>query len=168
MQSASELGYDGRYRKLEPSLRASFDFPFMTKIAVGRAWNDLNAEQRTKLIERFARMSIATFAARFDGYSGERFEIRGEKPGPRGTVIVDDRIIRPKDPPVGLNFVLRRDPASGQDRAEVWRIIDVMLDGKFSELARQRSEFTSVLKQGGFNELMAALDRQIQTLRAQG
>ncbi|MGI9449131.1 MAG: ABC transporter substrate-binding protein [Geminicoccaceae bacterium] len=161
MQSADKLGYEGRYQKLEPSLRSSFDFAFMAKIAVGRAWNDFDRGQRKQLVERFTRMSIATFAARFDGYSGERFEILGEKPGRRNTVIVDDRIIRPKDPPVGLNFVLKQ---RGDGR---WQIIDVMLDGKFSELARQRAEFSSVLKRGGYDELIAALDEQIATLKDQ-
>lgn len=162
MQSADELGYLGRYEKLEPALRASFDFAFMTKIAVGRAWNDLSSDQRDRLVERFARMSIATFAARFDGYSGERFEIVGESPGSRDTIVVDDQIIRPADPPVGLNFVLRE----GADQG--WRIIDVKLDGKFSELARQRAEFSSVLKRGGYEELIAALDERIEALRSEG
>ena len=155
MQSADDLGYQGRYEMLEPALRSSFDFAFMTKISVGRAWNEFDGDQREQLVERFARMSIATFAARFDGYSGERFEIHGEKPGRRDTVVVDDRIIRPHDPPVGLNFVLKQQ-ADGQ-----WQIIDVMLDGKFSELARQRAEFSSVLKRGGYDELIAAIDKSI-------
>lgn len=162
MQSADELGYPGRYQKLEPSLRENFDFAFMTKIAVGRPWNDFDGDQRQQLVERFTRMSIATFAARFDGYSGERFEILGEKPGRRGTVVVDDRIIRPADPPVGLNFVLRQ--PSGEAADGDWLIIDVMLDGKFSELARQRAEFSAVLQRGGYQELLDALDERIEAL----
>jgi phospholipid transport system substrate-binding protein len=166
MQSADELGYDGRYEKLEPSLRATFDFEFMTKIAVGRAWNDFDADQRQRLVERFARMSIATFASRFDGYSGERFEIVGEEPGRRNTIVVNDQIIRPDDPPVGLNFVLREEADPDVDPG--WRIIDVMLDGKFSELARQRAEFSSVLERGGYDDLLAALDSRIEALRVEG
>lgn len=166
MQSADALGYEGRYRKLDPALRASFDFAFMTKIAVGRAWRDLDEQQRAALVERFGRMSIATFAARFDGYSGERFDIRGEKPGPRDTIIVDDQIIRPDEPPVGLNFVLKEQTDGKSDPS--WRIIDVMLDGKYSELARQRAEFSSVLKNGGYDELIAVLDERIASLGEQG
>lgn len=166
MQSADALGYRGRYEKLDPVLRSSFDFAFMAKIAAGRAWNGLDKDQRSALVERFSRMSVATFAARFDGYGGERFEIFGENPGPRGTVIVDDRIIRPDDPAVGLNFVLKAEETAEGDAG--WRIIDVMLDGKFSELARQRAEFAAVLKQGGYAELVAALDRRIAALGAEG
>lgn len=164
MQSADALGYRGRYEKLDPVLRSAFDFAFMAKIAVGRAWNDLDGTERSDLVERFSQMSVGTFASRFDGYSGERFEIFGEKPGPRETVIVDDRIIRPDDPEVGLNFVLKKG-ANAKDAAG-WRIIDVMLDGKFSELARQRSEFSSVLKNGGYGDLIAALDQRIAELDA--
>ncbi len=164
MQSADALGYQGRYEKLDPVLRSTFDFAFMAKIAVGRTWNDLDKRERTDLVELFSRMSIATFASRFDGYSGERFEIFGEKPGPRDTVIVDDRIIRPNDPEVGLNFVLRA--AADAADTEGWRIIDVMLDGKFSELARQRAEFSSVLKNGGYEDLITALDQRIAELAA--
>ncbi|MEM7045034.1 MAG: ABC transporter substrate-binding protein [Pseudomonadota bacterium] len=164
MQSADALGYEGRYQKLDPILRSTFDFAFMAKIATGRAWNELDAGRRADLVERFSQMSIATFAARFDGYGGERFEIFGDKPGPRGTVIVDDRIIRPRDPDVGLNFVLK-ETGEGDDG---WRIIDVMLDGKFSELARQRAEFSSVLKSGGYDDLIAALDQRIADLSAEG
>jgi len=130
MQSADTLGYRGRYEKLDPVLRSTFDFSFMAKIAVGRAWNELDKMERVDLVERFSKMSIATFASRFDGYSGEHFEIFGEKPGPRGTVIVDDRIVRPNDPAVGLNFVLKEQGKAPGDGG--WRIIDVMLDGKFS------------------------------------
>ncbi len=166
MQSADTLGYQGRYEKLDPVLRSSFDFGFMAKIAVGRTWNELDEAMRGELVERFSQMSVATFASRFDGYSGERFEIFGEKPGPRGTIVVDDRIIRPKDPAVGLNFVLKEQASKASEAG--WRIIDVMLDGKFSELARQRAEFSAVLKNGGYDELIAALEERIAHLGASG
>lgn len=166
MQSADSLGFDGRYEKLDEVLRTTFDFGFMAKIAVGRAWKAFDEAQRADLVERFSQMSVATFASRFDGYGGERFEIVGEKPGPRDTVIVDDRIIRPDKPSVGLNFVVRE--GSDGEPGDRWRIIDVMLDGKFSELARQRAEFSSVLKNGGYQELISALDDRIASLRAEG
>jgi phospholipid transport system substrate-binding protein len=161
MQNAAELDYDGRYRRLEPVLQDSYDFPFMTRIAVGPAWGDLDEAQRARLIELFAEMSIANYAARFDGYSGERLEILGEEPAPRDTVLVETRLVRPRDEPVELNYVLK---GSGDD----WRIIDVLLESKFSELARQRSEFAAVLRGGGPPDLVATLERKIAELAAEG
>ncbi|MGH6904172.1 MAG: ABC transporter substrate-binding protein, partial [Geminicoccaceae bacterium] len=157
MQDAAELDYDGRYRRLEPVLQDSYDFPFMTRIAVGHAWGELDAAQQARLVELFAKMSIANYAARFDGYAGERFEILGEAPAPRDTVLVETRLVRPSDAPVELNYVLK---GSGDD----WRIIDVLLESKFSELARQRSEFAAVLRGGGPPDLVATLERKIAEL----
>jgi phospholipid transport system substrate-binding protein len=161
MQGARELGYEGRHGLLEPVLRRSFDFPFMARIAVGRAWSDFSAAERARIVDLFAEMSIANFAARFDDFSGERFEIVDQRPGPRDAVVIESRILRPADGPVGLHYVLR-------ESEDGWRIIDVLLDAKYSELARQRSEFTAVLKSGGLPDLIATLEQKIQELSAEG
>ena len=161
MQGAGELGYAGRHQLLAPVLRRSFDFPFMTRIAVGRAWSDFSAAERAQIVDLFAEMSIANFAARFDGFAGERFEVGDERAGPRDAVVVESRIVRPADSPVGLHYVLR-------ESEDGWRIIDVLLDAKFSELARQRSEFTAVLKSGGLPDLIATLEQKIQELSDSG
>lgn len=161
MQNAAALGYEGRYRLLEPVLRQSFDFPFMTRIAVGRAWADLTPAEQQRIVDLFAEMSIASFAARFDGFSGERFAIIDQRPGPRDAVVVESEIQRPDDTPVGLHYVLR-------EFGDGWRIIDVLLDAKFSELARQRSEFAAVLKSGGLPDLISSLEHKIEQLAGQG
>jgi len=157
MQAADELGYAGRYARLEPVLRASFDFRFMTRIAVGGGWSELTEEQQSHLVDLFAQMSIANFAARFDGYGGERFEIVAEGPGPRDALVIESRIVRPADAPVGLDYVLR-------EFDHGWRIIDVLLDAKFSELARQRAEFAAVLRGGGYQDLVRTLEQKIEEL----
>jgi phospholipid transport system substrate-binding protein len=160
MRNAAELGDQGRYRKLEPVLRKSYDFDFMTRIAVGRGWDDLNPSEQTQLADLFAQMSIANYAARFNGYTGERFETVAEGPGPRDAVVVQTRLVRPNDAPVELNYVMRKFP-------DGWRIIDVLLEAKFSELAKQRAEFAAVLKDGGVPQLIATLEKKIKDLAGQ-
>jgi phospholipid transport system substrate-binding protein len=159
MTAADELGYEGRYKQLAPVLEASYDFPLMTRIASGTAWRDMTDEQQAKLVALFTEMSIANYAARFDGYGGEAFEILGEEPGPRDAVVVESRLVRPKDKPVALNYVMR-------DEAGDWRIVDVLLDAKFSELARQKAEFAAVLRNGGVADLAALLQEKIDNLAA--
>jgi phospholipid transport system substrate-binding protein len=160
MQAADELGYEGRYKQLAPVLEASYDFPFMTRVASGASWRDMSAAQQADLVALFTEMSIASYAARFDGFSGEAFEILGEVPGPRDAVVVESRLLRPDDEPVGLNYVMRDDAAG-------WRIVDVLLDAKFSELARQKAEFAAVLRNGGVADLKALLQEKIATLEAE-
>jgi phospholipid transport system substrate-binding protein len=160
MRNADHLGYHDRYQQLEPVVRASYDFPFMTRIAVGPAWGELDTAQQQKLAELFTEMSVANYAARFDGYDGERFETLGEQPAPRDTVVVQTRIVRTSDAPVELNYVMKEFP-------DGWRIIDVLLESKFSELARQRAEFAAVLRDGGPSDLVATLERKIAELAAE-
>lgn len=154
MKDAKRLGVEGRYKKLEPTITASFDLPAMTRIAVGSTWTSLTPEQRAAITSAFSRMTIATYANRFDGYDGERFEV-DPKVSERGADrIVATRLVPKSGDPVVLNYLLR---ASGGD----WKIVDVYLSGTISELATRRSEFAALLKSGGAE----ALDR---SLRARG
>ncbi len=54
--------------------------------------------------------------------------------------------------PIALTYVL----VNGRDGRP--RIADVLLKGAFSELARLRSEYTSVLKRKGFDALIRAVE----------
>jgi phospholipid transport system substrate-binding protein len=47
-----------------------------------------------------------------------------------------------------------------------WRIIDVYLNGTFSELANRRAEFGAVLKSGGADGLVGSLNKQGDKLLA--
>jgi phospholipid transport system substrate-binding protein len=161
MRTAGELGYSGRYQRLEPVVRQSYDLPFMLRIAVGPTWEELSESDRARLLDLFTEMSVANYAANFKGYSGESFEITGERPGPRDAVVIESKLNRPSDKPVGLDYVLKQSE-------DGWRIIDVLLDAKFSELAKQRSEFAAVLKDGGVPDLMATLERKVKELAGPG
>src|SRR3546814_11925509 len=80
MQEADTLGYSGRYEILAPAVRSSFDLGFMAQYAAGRHWKELSEAQQEVLSDAFARPTIATYAERFTGYSGDRFEILGVDP----------------------------------------------------------------------------------------
>jgi phospholipid transport system substrate-binding protein len=154
MRNAETLGYQGRYTLLAPVLSNAFDFAFMARVSVGRYWRKMDADQRARLIESFARLSIATFAARFDGYSGETFRVLGEEQGLHGTVLVVNHLIKSDGEPVPINYLMRE--TKGQ-----WRIVDVFLQAKFSELAIKRSEYTSVYKRDGFARLIEIMEAKI-------
>ena len=158
MQEADTLGFAGRYQRLEPVLGEVFAFPTMARVAAGSHWRGLSGEQRQQLADAFARFSIATYANRFDGFSGERFEIGSEEASARGSTIVESRIITGDGERVELNYLLRQN-AGG------WRIFDVYLNGAISELATRRSEYTSILDDQGFDSLISQLEGRIADLR---
>lgn len=158
MMNAQRLGFQGRADMLAPVLEKTFAFPGMVRIAVGQHWNTLDPDQKARLVERFTQMSIATFANRFDGYSGERFEIIGGEAAPRDRYLVRSDIVKPSGETVPLNYVFTRIDGD-------WRIVDVYLKGTISELATRRSEFVSVLGRQGFDELMRRIEKNIAALK---
>jgi phospholipid transport system substrate-binding protein len=157
MKQADKLGVRGRYDKLAPVIRSTYDLAAMTRIAIGPDWNTIPPEQQTALLDGFARRTIATYANRFDGYSGQSFEVDPEVESRNTGRIVRTKIIRPPEFPVTLNYLMR---GSG----DTWKIVDVYLAGTISELATQRSEFSAILKKGGAAALIENLNQQIDKL----
>ncbi len=115
--------------------------------------------QKAGLVEAFERFSIGTYARRFNGFSGEKFETISAKPGPSGTMLVATRILRPDDEPVGLTYVLK-------PFKEAWRIVDVLVAGGISELAVRKSENQAVLKNEGIDALITTLNGKADDLIA--
>jgi phospholipid transport system substrate-binding protein len=159
MQSAKNLGYAGRYDKLAPVLENTFDMNFMTQYSAGRYWRKLTAEQKKKLVEAFSRLTIATYASRFDGYTGERFRILSEDTPREGNRLVNSELVKSDGEPVKLNYLLRETKGG-------WKVIDVFLKGTISELATKRSEYSSALGNQGFDGLMAIFEQKISGLNA--
>ncbi len=158
MQQADKLGIHGRYDKLAPAIRTTFDLAAMTRIAVGPDWNSISIEQQADLVDGFARLTIATYAARFDGYSGERFEVEPTAEIRNTGRIVRTTLLQSSGEPITLNYLLR---GSGEN----WKVVDVYLTGTISELATKRSEFSAILRSGGPNALIESLRRKTDKLQ---
>ena len=157
MKQAKELGIRGRYDRLSAPIRAAFDLAAMTRIAVGPEWNSCSPAEQTALVDNFTRLTIATYASRFDGYSGERFEVEPASEARATGRIVHTKLIQSNGEPIALNYLLRETGGS-------WKIVDVYLTGTISELATRRSEFAAILKSGGPSALVASLQQKAEAL----
>jgi phospholipid transport system substrate-binding protein len=156
MQDADGLGFPGRRDRLSPVIRETFELPFIVKIVLGRYWGELPQADRKRMIDTFTRLTIATYASRFDGFSGEAFELVGEKPMKKGRMRVRTRLVRPGDEAVQLDYVL-------QEEAGRWRIVNVVANG-VSDLSLKRADYGSILKRQGFDVLIGKLEAQVVDL----
>lgn len=161
MKNADKLGYRGRYQKLDPVIRQTFNLPLMAQISVGPQWRSLTTDQQNKIIDAFTQLSIATYAARFDGYGGEQFQVDGQMPTTGSDQVVDTKMVRPNDDPVELNYRLRQENGD-------WKIIDVFLSGTISQLANYRSEFAATLRAKGADGLVALISQKVGDLAPKG
>jgi phospholipid transport system substrate-binding protein len=161
MKKGKQLGVKGRYDRLAPILLETYDVPLMARIAVGPAWQSMPSTQQSGVVEAFSQMMVATYASRFDEYSGERFEVLRTEEQPPADKIVRTRITQSNGKTSSLNYLMRRSGAE-------WKVVDVFLDGTISELASRRAEFTTILKSGGPDALISSLRRQGDKLLAGG
>ncbi len=157
MKRADTLDVNGRYEQLAGPVASSYDLTAMTRISCGGYWRRATEQEKQELVTAFSRVSIGTYAVRFNGYSGQGFDILGEKGGPRGTTLVDTQIVGGGDGPIALTYVMK----SADDG---WRIIDVLLAGGISELAVRRSEYRSILRASGVRGLIGALNKKADRL----
>lgn len=153
MRQAKSMGYKGRYTHLEPAIRQSYDFPRVVRITAGKYWSDLNQAQKLQFIRIFSRLVIATYAHRFNGYSGELFQTISTKTSRRGRMLVRTVLIKKDRSQVHLDYLLQQN--KGQ-----WRIINVVAQG-VSDLALKRADYTRVLRMHGFDTLMTKLKDKI-------
>jgi len=151
MKHAKALGIKGRYKKLEPAVDAAFDFPVMTRLAVGPQWQSMSDADHKTLTAAFQRMTIADYAHNFDGYNGEDFVVDPQVRERAGDKIVSSKmVVKGQDP---IPFVYRmRNSGNG------WKIIDIFLNGYVSEVATKRADFASTLKSGGATALAQKLN----------
>ena len=159
MKQGKELGFQGRYNKLETAIVESHDLTKIARIVVGKEWKKLSKEQKIKLTDVFSRLSISAYAYNFKDFSGESFEYISEDETARGGVIVHTIFILPEDKDVKFDYMLKK---VGNN----WRIINIIANG-VSDLALKRSEYTSVLKREGFDFLIAKINEKIDNYAKQ-
>jgi phospholipid transport system substrate-binding protein len=156
MKDGRTLGQSGRYARLAPVVDRVFDVPLMTRLAIGPSWATFSPAQQQQLTEAFRHYIVATYADRFDSYSGQQLQVTGERPY-NADVMVQTRIVKSDGETTTLNYLMRQNQGS-------WQISDVYLDGTISQLAVQRSEFYSILRRDGIDGLVMALTRKVDLL----
>ena len=156
MREAEALGFEGRRAAIEPVIISVFDLPYVARLLVRTRWSELEAEQRDRMRDAFSALTVATYAQRFDGYSGQRFVTTGEREVRGGRRLVSAELRSPEEPTVRLDYLL-------QERDAGWRIVNVIADG-VSELALKKTEYASIIEGEGFDALVARLEEQVRDL----
>ena len=99
----------GRGPRPDPGLAVAraFDIPTMIKFAVGPSWSTIPASQQQSLTEAFQRLTIASYAHNFDGFSGERFATDPNVVTRGPDKVVQSRIVPTSGAPVTISYRMR-------------------------------------------------------------
>ena len=154
MKEADTLGFQGRYDRVLASLDQSFDLPLMARVSIGSTWKELDPAQQEAFVALSRRLSASKYADNFDGYGDQRFETRSHEAGAVGTIVVKTVFVQPDDDDVAFAYRLRKTD-------DGWRVIDVQIDEKVSEITLRRADYRAVIQRDGFDALMKALEEKI-------
>ena len=150
MKVAGALGFEGRAKRLQELLPAYIDQNYMAKKTLGRKWKRLTPQQQKDFLEAFYVLNVYSYADRFNGYTGEKFETLSSELDAQGDTKVESQVVITDGDPVRLLY--RMHVVDGR-----WFVKDVYLNGSVSEMALRRSEYASILKTEGFDALLVAL-----------
>jgi phospholipid transport system substrate-binding protein len=156
MQGGEKLGYAGRYVLLEPVIYDVFAFDLMARISSGKYWQSMSADQRDRLIELYRQWSTATYARRFDAFTGQRFEVSAPPQALGSRVNVRSHMVKSNGEVVLFLYKLKM-------VRQQWRIVDIHVKG-VSQLANTRAQFTSILDRDGYEVLLKTLQEKIDDL----
>ena len=152
----SDTSFERRFEALAPAIVASHDLATMARFALGNRWQGLDSAQREQFLATFRRLTIATYADRFDQYHGERFVQSGQRALSQDQYLVQTSLLPSDGAQIRLDYLLRQ-------RGGQWKIVNVLADG-VSELAIKRSEYTAFIRDHGFAALVKELQRKISDM----
>jgi phospholipid transport system substrate-binding protein len=155
MKQAKALGYKGRYQRLAPIVTSSYDLSFIAKVVVGRYWSEFSPEQKDQFVNIFTKLSIATYANQFNGYSGEHFKTISAEESTKGRLLIKTVLIKSNGEEVELDYMLHQNKHQ-------WQIINVFAQG-VSDLSLKRAQYTSYLKKNGFDGLLQEINDKIKS-----
>jgi phospholipid transport system substrate-binding protein len=157
MKAGRDQPFRDRYRALAPAIEAALDLPVILQVSIGPRWAALPPAMQAQLLHVFRRFTIASYVANFDSFDGERFEVLPEMRSSGADQVVETRMVAANGSAIRLDYVMRDDGGA-------WKAVDVLMDGKISRVAVQRSDFRGLLGQGDAAGLITSLQRKVADL----
>lgn len=125
----------------------------ISRFVLGRYWRAASPEQRVRYQELFSASMTRTSANVLASFGKDELLITGARLAGKKDILVSTRIERQDGPPVPVDWRVRIIDHR-------YQIIDVMIEGVSMALTK-RSEYSSVIKNQGFEGLLTAMKSTI-------
>lgn len=155
IEAMQTQGFDRRAALLEPAVAEFFDLGAVARISVGPSWRGLSEERRSAFVELMRRLVTATYADRFDSYSGQSFVEVATVSASTGPV-VKTLLNRASGEPVNLDYYFRGAKA-----------FNVVADG-VSDLSLRRADYASIIREEGIEGLVTHIEASIVEMGGAG
>ena len=135
----------------EAKVLPHFDFERMTRLAVGRNWQQASDAQKQALVKEFRTMLVRTYSSSLSAYRNQTIEVKPTKmaAGDRDTT-VRTAVIHPGGPPIPIDYAMEKGEKGN------WMVYDVVIDG-VSLVTTYRGSFNDQIQKGGIDGLIKTL-----------
>ncbi len=138
---------------IERSIVPVFDFPHMTRLAVGRSWTLASPEQQAALVEQFKMLLVRTYSQALSAYRDQEIDYRPLRAAPGDSeAVVRSVVRRPGAEPMTLDY----DMAAG---VWGWKVYDVRVGG-VSLVTSYQGSFAELVRAGGIEGLIQSLSER--------
>lgn len=146
---------DRIYQLVDDIILPNLDFVAMSKLALGKNWNQATPDQQTRFTEAFKSMLIRTYSKSLTEYAGQKIEFLPYRPADpnRMTTEVSTRILQSNGPAIPIDYRLRF-------KDDVWKVYDITIDG-ISLVTNYRNSFASDIRAVGMDGLIEKLNAKV-------
>ena len=135
---------------IEAKILPQFDFTRMTRLALGRFWNQATPAQQQELTNEFRSLLVRTYSASLNSYKDQKIDYKPLKLNPGETdVVVKTAILQSNGRGIPIDYTVIKSPTG-------WKIYDISVDG-VSLVVNYRSSFAHEIQQGGIPKLISTL-----------
>ncbi|HEX4994787.1 MAG TPA: ABC transporter substrate-binding protein [Methylomirabilota bacterium] len=135
-----------------------FDFPDMSRRALGRHWTDRTPAEREEFTRLFTDLIARTYIGKIDRYAGESIAYVGERvDGEEASV--RSQVVTAKGSQIPVEYRLHR-------VKDEWTAYDVLIEN-VSLVGTYRSQFDRIIKAESFANLLRRLREKGQVAEAQ-
>ena len=155
LMESMKMGKDGkdcskRYKFLENYIKQSFHFPLISRIVLGRRhWSKLDEKKKRAFMKAFIKMTISTYASRFDSFSGQSFKTKRAILNKSGHVLVDSSLVKGNGDEIDFKYLLTK-------AKDGWKIVSVSAKG-VNDLAVKRADYNAFLRDHSIDDLIKRL-----------
>ncbi len=144
-----------RRQLLEKVVGERFDYPEMSRRALGAPWANLSDKEKEEFVSLFQTLLVNSYADKVEAYSGEGVQYINERTE-KDYAEVRTKVLTGKTE-IPLDYRLL-------NKASIWRVYDVVVDG-VSLVNNYRGQFTKILRSGTYGDLIDQLRKKSEKIK---
>jgi phospholipid transport system substrate-binding protein len=135
----------------EQKVLPHFDFERMTRLAVGRNWQQASDAQKQALVKEFRTMLVRTYSSSLSAYRNQTIDVKPLKMNAQDKdTTVRTAVVQQGGPPIPIDYSMEKTDAGA------WKVYDVVIDG-VSLVTTYRGSFNDQIQKGGIDGLVKTL-----------